>query len=297
MASQSLPSLFKNPDHYLKAYDTFCSASGKFNVFPEWVASERFSEAVVGKLQATLDGREGIRILGVGSGSGEIDCAILKRLLRQFPCIDNRVVDPSDELLGRYKALAEYKAHQLHGVTCDWRQQTIEQYKKAGDLTKFHFISAIDSIYQAQDALDSWLTYLYSRLESGGVMLVIMRTDDSGFTRFLNGFQRFHANYHDVTSGDVRSCLDRLGIAYTQYRQPRRMNITTCFDRASEEGNLLLDFLTFTMCFREAASEDLQTWVMEHLASSDCSERNGDEIWFSLDWDAVIINKPLGMVE
>ncbi|XP_038059460.1 histamine N-methyltransferase-like [Patiria miniata] len=298
MASQSLPSLLKNPDHYLKVFNTYCSASGKFNVYQAWVDSEHFSEAVVGKLQATLDGQEGLRVLGVGSGSGEIDCAILEQLLRQFPRIDNRVVDPSDELLGRYKALAESRAHQLHGVTCDWRQQTIEQYEKAGDLTKFHFIGAIHSMYHAdsEDALNSWLTYLYSRLENGGVMLIIMRTEDCGCTRFLNGCQlSFRDDFNDVTSGDVRSSLDRLGIAYTQYRQPQRMNIATCFDRASEVGNLLLDFLTFTVCFREAAPEDLQTRVMEHLASSDCSERNGDEIWLSLDWDAVVINKPLGI--
>ena len=98
---------------------------------------------------------------------------MLAKLLQRFPRINNRVVDPLQEHLVQYKALVQSKSDELQGVSFDWRQQTIEDYEKAGDLTKFHFISAIDVMYHVVD-LDSSLTYLYNRLEPGGVLLVVI---------------------------------------------------------------------------------------------------------------------------
>ena len=50
---------------------------------------------------------------------------MLKQLLRRFPLISNRVVEPDPEMVARYKALVESQAHRLHGVRFDWRPQTI----------------------------------------------------------------------------------------------------------------------------------------------------------------------------
>ena len=98
---------------------------------------------------------------------------MLEKLTVQFPRIYNRVVDPSEELLAKYKELALSKADQLRGVTWDWRQQTLEEYEKAGDLTKFHFISAVHSLYYVDD-LEGSLLYLYDRLLPDGMLLVIL---------------------------------------------------------------------------------------------------------------------------
>ena len=107
------------------------------------------------------------------SFKGMMDCKLLIILLQQFPRINNRVVEPAPDQLVHYKALVQSKAQELHGVSCDWRQQTIDQYEKAGDLTKFHFISAVHSIYYVDDVEGS-LMYLYNHLEPGGIMLVII---------------------------------------------------------------------------------------------------------------------------
>ena len=98
---------------------------------------------------------------------------MLTKLLQRYPRINNRVVEPAEDQIVQYKALAQSRAHELRGVSFDWRQQTIQQYEEAGDATKFHFISAIHSIYYVDD-VDSSLMYLYDRLEPGGIMLVII---------------------------------------------------------------------------------------------------------------------------
>ena len=97
-----------------------------------------------------------------------------------------------------------------------------------------------------------------------------------------------------VNSATIRSSLDRRGIPYTQHHQRSRVDITQCFDEASEDGRLLLDFLTHVLRFKETASEELQKEVMEYLASSNCSEKTSEgQVLFNNDWDAVVFGKPL----
>ncbi|XP_038068681.1 histamine N-methyltransferase-like isoform X1 [Patiria miniata] len=292
METKSLPSLFNNQDHFDKAYKVFCARSAKFKTYCDWVDGV-FSEAVVGRLQVTLDGEEELRVMGVGSGSGEMDCLMLEQLKRRFPLINNRVVDPSQKLLVQYKAFAQTKAHQLHGVKFDFRQQTIEQYQEAGYVTKFHFISAVHSMYFV-DNFDSSVMYLYDLLIPGGALLVILRQENNGWQRFLDRFPQLYGRaccHLQVTSRDLLNLLDRRGIPYTQYHQPTSCDITKCFDEASEEGSLLVDFLTQTVHFKEAAAEDEQRSMMEYLASSDCSERKNEAILLNIPRDAVVIIK------
>ncbi|XP_038068304.1 histamine N-methyltransferase-like [Patiria miniata] len=292
MESTLLPSLYNNPGHYDKAFKVFCTRSAQIRTHSDLVDSV-FSEVVVGKLQATLDGQEELRVLGVGSGSGEMDCLMLEQLKKRFPLINNRVVEPSLKMLVQYKAFAQAKAHQLHGVKFDFRQQTIEQYQEAGDGTKFHFISAVHSMYYV-DNFDSSVMYLYDLLIPGGALLVILKPENTGWQRFLDRFPQLYGRAGcdlQVTSRDLLNLLDRRGIPYTQHHQPTSCDITKCFDEASEEGSLLVDFLTQTVNFKETAAEDEQRSMMEYLASSDCSERKNDAILLIIGWDAVVIIK------
>ena len=98
---------------------------------------------------------------------------MIEKLLLRFPRINNRVVEPLQEMMVKYKALAQSKSHQLQDVSFDWRLQTLEQYEKTGDLARFHFISAVHSVYYLSD-LESSLAYLYDRLEPGGVMVITL---------------------------------------------------------------------------------------------------------------------------
>ena len=95
---------------------------------------------------------------------------MLLKLLQRFPRINYRVLDPSPVFLNHFKERVKSKASELKGVTFDWRQQTIEQYEKTGDSTKFHFISAIHSMYYFEN-VDGSMMHLYDRLEPGGIFL------------------------------------------------------------------------------------------------------------------------------
>ena len=118
---------------------------------------------------------------------GEMDVMMLAKLLQIFPSINNRVVEPSRDQLLMYKAHVQARADQLQGVVCDWRQQTMDEYQKAGNHTKFHFISAIHSLYYAED-IEQSLLHLYDLLELGGMLLVIARSGNGIITTFISPY-------------------------------------------------------------------------------------------------------------
>ncbi|XP_071790298.1 histamine N-methyltransferase-like [Asterias amurensis] len=291
MAESKLRSLFNDPEHYVKAFQVFASLSAKYKVLANW-GDNNFSNEVVKQLPFKLKENEELRVLGVGSGSGEVESKMLAMLLQKYPRITNRVVEPAVDQIVQYKALVQSKGRELQGVNFDWRQQTLDQHREAAtDGAKFHFINAVHSMYYAED-VDSSLMYLYDLLEPGGKLLIITISDDSGTWRLWNHFTGYQDHLvHFISSADVRSSFDRRNIPYTQSHQKSRVEITKCLDETSVEGNLLVDFLLHVVKFKETASDAQYKEVMEYMLSGDCSEKDGDEVLFINDWDAVIIEK------
>ncbi|XP_022103963.1 histamine N-methyltransferase-like [Acanthaster planci] len=286
----TLSSLFHDTDRYLLSLKAFSAACGKFAIYDQWVETI-FQQTVVPQLKGALDEQGELRVMGVGSGSGEMECKLFVKFLQHFPRINICAVEPLQEQLVKYQALTKSKTSDLRGVNFEWRQQTIEEYEKVEEPTKFHFIVAVHSVYYFDNLEDS-LMYLHSILEPGGVTVVVIMSDDSGYFRYWDHFRPFHDKYNFISSADVRSILDRHTIPYSQQHQPSHVNITSCFDDASEEGSMVLDFLNHVTRFKESATEDLKQQVLERMASSECSETSGDEILLNNDCDTIIISKP-----
>ena len=115
---------------------------------------------------------------------------------------------------------------------------------------------------------------------------------DSGRGNFRRRFDLGEALKTAVSSADVRGCFERHHVRFTQYKQASHLDITQCFDESSEDGRLLVDFLTHVLRFKETAPAELQREVMEYLASSDCSEKTTDgRVVFNSDWDAMVVQK------
>ena len=95
----------------------------------------------------------------------------------RFKAVRNTVVDPTAKQLELYQSLVQRRKDDFEGIEFDFRQQTIDQYRdheKEEDTepTKYHFISAIHSLYYAEDYADT-VRYLYNCLEEGGVLLIV----------------------------------------------------------------------------------------------------------------------------
>ena len=84
-------------------------------------------------------------------------------------------IEPSSE--GRIMEDALKTTEETKDVKFSWRQEKLEDYRKGcHGYTKFHVISAINSLYYVDD-LESDLSYLLSSVEPGGFLIVVL---DSG---------------------------------------------------------------------------------------------------------------------
>ncbi|XP_066280277.1 histamine N-methyltransferase-like [Branchiostoma lanceolatum] len=100
---------------------------------------------------------------------------MLKKLLHRHNSVYNRVVEPSGEMLGRYKALVREDTS-LGAVKFDWRQQTTEEYFQTRGDTKFHLVHAVHVMYYVED-IQTTLRNMWEQVADDGYMLVAMKSD------------------------------------------------------------------------------------------------------------------------
>ncbi|KAM9456234.1 histamine N-methyltransferase-like isoform 2-T3 [Clarias gariepinus] len=101
-------------------------------------------------------GEPTLNVMGVGSGSGEIDLEILKVLHEKHPDVkvENEVVEPSNAMLNKYRALLT-ETPALKDDTFTWNKMTATEFqgewKKKNSDKKMHLISMIQ--LQKNDAV------------------------------------------------------------------------------------------------------------------------------------------------
>ncbi|XP_070561801.1 histamine N-methyltransferase-like [Ptychodera flava] len=261
--------LLYDPDYYVKSFEKFAELSSKYQIQSNWCDSV-FPDIVCGKLEL-VNAKVGsaFRVLGVGSGSGETDLRMISHLLKLFPRIHNIVVEPTANLVEKYRSLMKANQHLIKGVETEWREQTLEDFQSSvGSSLSYHFISAIHSLYYVDD-YRARLRYLYDLLEEGGVMLIVINTEDSGMARLRKKLRQSQSDYlifsdaehgafHDYDAEHVCKAFDDMGVKYQCARQQSRIVVTECLRADSEAGNLMLDFLLHVSHFRKTASPKLQ---------------------------------------
>ncbi|CAH1264847.1 HNMT [Branchiostoma lanceolatum] len=207
-----------------------------------------------------------LRVLGIGSGSGEADSIILKKLLQRHKRVYNRVVEPSGEMIERFKTLVREDTG-LRGVTFDWRHQTDEEYFRKKINTQFHLLHAVHVLYCVED-LHATLRNMWEQLEDTGYMFIILEADKGNVWKMREKFwERFgqgdRLKSSLRTTGDVKQWLDTMGISYVTSEYEINIDVTECFKENSEAGRQLLDFLTQTPYITN--DPEMQTMVLENI--------------------------------
>ncbi|CAH1263435.1 HNMT [Branchiostoma lanceolatum] len=212
-----------------------------------------------------------VRVLGIGSGSGDVDSALLKKLLQRHNSVYNRVVEPSEEMIELYKTGVSEDTS-LGAVKFDWRQQTAEEYfqTKHPKDTKFHLIHAIHVLYHVDD-LHATLRDMWEQLADGGYMLIAIKSgNDAGAKLWYKLWEEFgqgdRLETSLRTSDDVKHWLDAKGISYVTSDEDGfafNVNISECFNEESEEGRKILDFLTQTP--HVSSMPEIRSMALEHL--------------------------------
>ncbi|XP_072018176.1 histamine N-methyltransferase-like [Amphiura filiformis] len=302
--SVTLIPIFNDQAYYTKAFNYWRLIGNYIEAVHKWT-DETFYVHVVEKLVANIgDGSDGkpLRVLGVGSGRGEIELVFLNKLLLKFPKIHTCVVEPCANLLTEYQHNIKEKATNF---TFDWQNRTFEEFVKLQQESslKYHFISACNSMYYVKN-LQEALQSLYDMLAPGGILLITITADYTGSGKLWRTSPYFGSETssqdgspnstllpsHHRDSAHVHDVLRQLHIPYHIDNTTCYRKITRCFDaKESEEGNLALDFLTHTIGFRNAP-KDLFQQVLACV--KECSVQRGGDWFFQSEHICFFITKP-----
>ncbi|XP_029461261.1 histamine N-methyltransferase [Rhinatrema bivittatum] len=279
----SMKNLLTDEERYAKAFHAFIDNSTEHECMLEFIA-----KMLPDIVQSFGDGKSTINILGVGSGSGEIDLQMISQIKAQYPkvLINSEVIEPNKEQVHKFKDLVT-NMPDLKNISFTWHEKTSSDYEN--DLNEkneskiFDFIHLIQMLYYVDD-IPATLKYFISCLAPNGRLLIILVSGKSGWAPLWKAYgNRFRVNnlclY--VTSSDIKDLLDEARAKYTYYDLPSEMDITECFVEGSETGLLLLDFLTEILNFSETAPLEIKADVMEMLKQSECSEQKDGKTIFN----------------
>ncbi|XP_076858350.1 histamine N-methyltransferase-like isoform X2 [Brachyhypopomus gauderio] len=263
----TLNSLMDSNPRYLEAFDECLKNSTEHQCMITFIQ---------GPLQDALtsigEGKTSLNVMGVGSGLGQIDLEIIRqlRLLHPKAKVDNEVVEPSSDMLDKYKDLVS-KTSDLDHVTFTWNNMKTSEFEKAwkerNPDKKMDFIHMIQMLYYVEDS-DATLLFFRSLLRKNGKLLIILLPGDT-FDTML--WETYGAHFcksgmnQFLTAKDVKNFMDTKGISYQSYSLPSYMDVTSCFIPGDVKGELLLDSMTEVQNFSKNASPELMEGVLKLL--------------------------------
>ncbi|XP_070555104.1 histamine N-methyltransferase-like [Ptychodera flava] len=211
--------------------------------------------------------RDSLRVLAVGAGDGSSDVPIIDILHSKQCHINYIVVEPIMAEVEKFKSLVASKQEQGQWarVRFEFHQTTIESYLEESQTRvaedNFDIILAIHSAYNMSDP-EGVFAGLYERLQKGGLLL---NTITAG------PLEKLYAKIKE-RHPESRQCVGSAWLRRMIQRRLPDIEINTtykkialladeCFKEESQEGNMLLDFLTQTLDFRKA-------FLREYLVTS-----------------------------
>ena len=266
-----MTTFFSSRAHYNNSFNSFIAKTGErrknFEILRDHLPP------LIQKM--SLQQRSHFNILGVGSGTGEMDIEILKIVKQELQKSEttshmkmfNRAIEPNEYSCGLYKAAIE----NLPSTVAEFEilQQTFEGYKESqhgqARSEKFDMVHFIHSF----DHVDMELTLIHcfdNELSEQGAFACIVTEKDLLY-RVRKQSEKWHGTDTDSESDKTAETIIKIandnGWKHEIYTLEYSIDVTEVFDEKSTEGNLLLDFLTHTVNFRETADKQL---VEETLA-------------------------------
>ena len=284
--------------HYHRSLDVFKKKSDEFVRNIELIRNHMASV-----IQRLPQNQPCFNILSVGSGTGEVDMEILKIMKEELQRaqgrdqikIYNRAIEPNEYACDLYKSSVK-RANDLQ-IDFDVRCQTFQEYKDQGaekleERTKFDVIHFIHSIYYV-DIEEALSHCIENELHANGSLLFMVEGPD--LICWVLDKQRFPDWYGKPgdsvpesfkTVEKLCKIVEEAGWRYDVYNQEYEIDVTEVFDAESTEGNLLLDFLTYSKNFRDTANEQV---VKEKLALIKDHSTVKDERHFGKKMESLIL--------
>ena len=261
--------------HYQKSLDVFKAKSEEreesFKILRNHIPS------LIQKNLVLCQQRSRFNILSVGSGNGEMDMEIIKIIQEEMKKSEqvrdmklfNRAIEPNDYSCGLYKDALEKLWSPLNDQLTEFEvcQQTFQEYMKSqNEAIKFEMVHFIHSTYHVD--IEKALRHCFEEeLSDIGSVVCLIAGHDLIYLDTLRQSNQWHGKDKNTENYETAEKIIKIandnGWKHEIYSQEYSIDVTEVFDEKSTEGNLLLDFLTHTVNFREKADKQL---VEETLA-------------------------------
>ncbi|XP_040296381.1 histamine N-methyltransferase B-like [Bufo bufo] len=287
----AMRSLLSDNSRYLESFHFFLKNSTEHQCMQQFIET-RLPDVI----SSIGDGKTTINVLGVGSGSGEIDLKIFSKIQARYPGvpIHTDIVEPSPEQILSYKERVA-KTPGLENVHFNWINKTSFdfelQVKEEKSERKYDFIHMIQMLYYVED-LPATLTFFKSLLTPNGKLLIILGSGNSGFSILWKKYgPRLPRNDHClyISADDIADMLKSEGTKYQSYELPSYRNITECFIDGNRNGDLMLDFLTETYDFNKNASPELREEIIQDLKCPKYSSVKEGKIILNSNLSAIVV--------
>ncbi|XP_033117911.1 histamine N-methyltransferase B-like isoform X2 [Anneissia japonica] len=288
--SSKIATLMSDHERYVTTFAEYSKRCRKYEVLDKWI-SLSFPEKIVNAID--VKEAEEFKMLGVGSGTGQVETSALKQLLTKWPMINHTVVEPNSELIAQFKDLATREGNGLHGVSFNWHNLTVEQFRHetSDQSKKYNLIMAVQILYYV-DNVEEVLKYLTSLLEDGGILFVIMVAENSCFSRIAQKFPQLESEIqHAISSRHIEQMLTANQNEFKTYEIETKIDSTGCLDGDSEQGDHLIDFITQVAYLKKQASESLYNEIIEFIKSDNVSLPKTDDgrSWIRCNYDAIFV--------
>ena len=249
--------LSSSPEAYFNAFQVNLSNSNVREVKKSY--SCEAAAHIVQNLTDSVKRSRIFRVLGVGSGDGTQDIEILKVVAKSLrssiaekPWIFTCIVEPSSPLITDFQRsvspLPDSLAR-LADVSFEWRETRFEYFIRSSlsqESSCYHMAHFICSLYY-MDPEDS-LRSCYKQLADASAMFCMIAGADSYYAKLSHRFEgklkclpaSYFYNAENVVAFAEQNNWKYEELPKVQYE----VDITSCFDKSSQSGNLLLDFLT-----------------------------------------------------
>mgnify|MGYP000143913595 FL=1 len=275
--------------YYIDCFNLFETKCDQFRKVEEMLR-ERLPSLVPRRLHDSQQ----LNILSVGSGNGEKDLLVLKVIRESLRSNDkgtelkifNRAIEPNTCFCDLYNEAIENMQQATKFEICEQSFQEYSQHTEK-EPVKFDLVHFIHSIYYVD--MEEALCHCFEKeLGENGVFVCIV----SGLDLInlvlakqpTNGYgQKDGAIENLEKAGQLVEIAKSKGWKYEVYMNEYSIDVTEVFDPKSTEGNLLLDFLTHTINFRETAEkqvvEETLAVVRDHTVFKD-----GKRLGKKKDW-------------
>ncbi|XP_071944598.1 histamine N-methyltransferase-like [Antedon mediterranea] len=232
-------------ENFASSFMEFRRMSDQNDKMKSWL-KEKLDECIEGD---SLTGKEECRILGVGSGVGEIDCFICENLQKKQKNIFVRVLEPNAVEMNHFNAnVCSNKC--LDVVKFYWRQVDALDYFKETRDKRFHIIHLFHVLYYFKGNEMNVIQQCFNQLEVGGRLLIIQASASNGLLSIRKAFAKELCSLEDdkfnrVSGEDLLFIINRLRYKYHSDNIRSSLDVSQCLaDPKSKTGSLLWDFLT-----------------------------------------------------